>query len=89
MNGRRVALFVLALAVAVGLGIYAGQQIPYDQCLDLGGMINYTHRLCITEEGEYPLRELVLGMIGVSVFTLVVLPLAGFAAFRALRSRAV
>ena len=37
--------------------------------------------------GKRPLRAFVLGMIGVGVFVLVVLPLAVLAAFRALRRR--
>ncbi len=88
VRGRRLALLCVALAVAVAVGIYAGQQIPYDQCLDSGGMIDYSHRVCVTEDGERPLREFVLAMIGISVFVLVILPLAAVAAFRSLRRRA-
>lgn len=80
-------LLLLALALAVAFGIYAGRQLTYDQCLDTGGMIEYSHRVCVTEDGERPLREFVLGTIGISVFVLVVLPLAGRAVFRVLRSR--
>jgi len=84
---RRTKLLILYLVAVVGMGVYAAQQVPYDQCLDAGGMIDYAHRLCVTEEGARPLREFDLAVVGLSILGLVILPMTLWAALRALTHR--